>query len=426
MSGVPDVFATGSAGRVRRGSGPRRAPRWAGAAYALTAVAAAAGAGAGLTALACELWRVREEIGAPAGRIGGRFRNTEPATAFDPSALGSALRGMRRRGGGGQPRQAVPVTVPEIPAVPGEMAATWLGHATVLLEFEGRRVLTDPVLGRRCSPSGRLGPRRLHRAPVDPAGLPPIDAVVISHDHYDHLERATMLGLARDHACLFVVPAGVSAHLRRWGIAPERIVELGWGGSADVAGLAFTCCEVRHFSGRGLRRDRTQWAGWSVAGARRRIFFGGDSGYTRAFADAGRAHGPFDLTILPIGAYSELWPHVHMTPEEAVRAAADLNPGRRPTLLPVHWATFDLAPHAWAEPVERLCAAVDGAGAGDDGATPAAAPALIVPEPGRRVPLGGRAPGSDGADAVTGADDNAGERTGGIGEADRWWRRAAH
>src|SRR5699024_10868112 len=106
--------------------------------------------------------------------------------------------------------------------------------------------------------------------------------------------------------------------------------------------------------------DRTQWAGWAVAGARRRVFFGGDSGYTRAFADAGGAHGPFDLTVLPIGAYSELWPHVHMTPEEAVRAAADLNPGRRGTLLPMHWATFDLAPHAWAEPIERLCAAVGG------------------------------------------------------------------
>src|SRR5699024_3299838 len=306
VSGVPDAFTALAACRARRAS----RPWWAAASSAVAAMAAAAGAGAALTALARELWRVRQEIGAPARRTGARFRNTEPATAFDPSALGAALRERCRRGVHGGPREAVPVVVPDFPDEPGELAATWLGHATVLLEVEGRRVLTDPVFGRRCSPSGRLGPRRLHRAPVDLAALPPIDAVVISHDHYDHLERATMLGLARDHDCRFVVPTGISAHLRRWGIAPERIVELGWGAGASVAGLEVTCCEVRHFSGRGLLRDRTQWAGWAVAGARRRVVFGGDSGYTRAFADAGSVHGPVDRAVLPSGAYWELWPHV--------------------------------------------------------------------------------------------------------------------
>ncbi|GAA4810631.1 MBL fold metallo-hydrolase [Tomitella cavernea] len=361
--------------------------------------------------LAGELRHVRGEIGAVAPR-GKRFRNTEPSASFAPEGLWRGLREMRRGGDRRRPASAIPVIVPDVGAAAGECAATWLGHATVLLEIEGRRVLTDPVLRYRCSPSRWVGPRRLHRPPVTASGLPPVEAVLISHDHYDHLERATVVRLARTQDCTFIVPTGVAAHLRRWGIDDGRIVELGWGSSAVVAGLTFTSCEVRHFSGRGLRRDGTQWAGWSVAGARRRVFFGGDSGYTSAFRTAGDAHGPFDLTVLPIGAYSTLWPDIHMTPEEAVSACSDLNPGGRATLLPVHWGTFDLAPHAWSEPIERLCAAVGspaGGGHGDG-------IALAVPRPGHRVELG---PLSGGAGTAGGSVDGA---VGLLGDGgDRWW-----
>ncbi|WP_158726573.1 MBL fold metallo-hydrolase [Tomitella fengzijianii] len=356
-------------GRDRRG---RRA----------AAAIACAGAAGAAAVLAGELRHVRGEIGAAAPR-GARFRNSETSTAFEPGALWSGVREMRRVGDRRRPARAVPVIVPDFGAAAGESAATWLGHATVLLEIEGRRVLTDPVLRERCSPSRWIGPRRLHRPPVMASGLPQIDAVVISHDHYDHLERATVVRLARTQDCTFIVPMGVAAHLRKWGIDGARIVELDWGASAVVAGLSFTSCEVRHFSGRGLRRDGTQWAGWSMAGARKRVFFGGDSGGTTAFAAAGDAHGPFDLTVLPIGAYSALWPDIHMTPEEAVAACVDLNPGgRTTTLLPVHWATFDLAPHTWSEPIVRLLEAVRGrAGA------PGVRIDAVVPPPGRRVDL---------------------------------------
>lgn len=374
---------------------PSRAARRAAAALALPAAAGAA-------VLARELYRVRVEIGAPASRLraaavrsgaapGGRFRNSEPSTAFDLSRARDGIAQMRGRGARGAPARPVPV-LPVDGDGAAPLGATWLGHATVLFEIDGARVLVDPVFGERCSPSRWIGPRRLHRPPVDAAGLPPIDAVLISHDHYDHLERATMLALARRHACTIVVPTGIAAHLRGWGVPAGRIVELGWGGEATVAGLRVVCAEVRHFSGRGLRRDGTQWAGWCVLGPRHRAYFGGDSGYTAAFAATGRWHGPFDLTVLPVGAYSTMWPDVHMTPEEAVRACADLNPGSgAPLLLPVHWATFDLAPHDWAEPVERLLAAA-GAGA-----------RVLTPVPGQRVIVAadGTADGvADGAEAA--------------------------
>ncbi len=387
------------------------------------AAAALAAAGAAAAVLAGELRHVRGEIGAPARR-GVRFRNTEPSASFAPEGLWRGLQELRRDGGPRTPARSIPVIVPDVGAVAGECAATWLGHATVLLEIEGRRVLTDPVMRYRCSPSRWLGPRRLHRPPVTAAGLPPVDAVVISHDHYDHLERATVVRLARTQDCTFIVPTGVAAHLRQWGVDDGRIVELGWGASAVVAGLTFTSCEVRHFSGRGLRRDGTQWAGWSVTGARRRVFFGGDSGYTSAFRSAGDAHGPFDLTVLPIGAYSTLWPDIHMTPEEAVNACGDLNPGGRTTLLPVHWATFDLAPHSWSDPIDRLCAAVGRvAGNGRGGGI-----AVAVPPPGRRVDLAPTADGTGMLDGTgmsdgTGTEDGAGAGDGAtpVAEEHRWW-----
>jgi L-ascorbate metabolism protein UlaG (beta-lactamase superfamily) len=207
------------------------------------------------------------------------------------------------------------------------------------------------------------------------ADLPPIDAVVVSHDHYDHLDLPTVRALTRLTDAPFVVPLGVGAHLRRWGVPASRVVELDWDGALTLPGpdgpLTITCVEARHFSGRGLTRNTTQWSSWALAGPRHRVFFGGDTGFHDALVGIGERIGPFDLTLLPIGAYSDLWPDIHMTPEEAVRAHRALRGG---LLLPVHWATFHLGFHTWSEPVERLRAAAAAAGV-----------RCALPRPGQRI-----------------------------------------
>ncbi|GHH50998.1 MBL fold metallo-hydrolase [Streptomyces candidus] len=230
---------------------------------------------------------------------------------------------------------------------------TWMGHSTVLAEIDGSRVLFDPVWGERCSPFGFAGPKRLHPVPVPLASLGDVDVVVISHDHYDHLDMPTVRALAATRA-LFAVPLGVGAHLEHWGVPQDRIRELDWNESTEVAGLTLTATPARHFCGRGLRNQQhTLWASWAVAGPEHRIFHSGDTGYFEGFRDIGAVHGPFDATMIQIGAYSPHWPDIHMTPEEGMRAHLDLQGGSpHGVLLPIHWGTFNLAPHAWAEPAE--------------------------------------------------------------------------
>ena len=321
----------------------------------------------------------------------GVFVNTEAPTPLPPGTGRAALRDVRRRSAG-VPRNPVPLARPEFgPA--GDMAVTWFGHSSVLLEVDGYRVLADPVWGERVSPSRLVGPRRLHPVPMPLADLPPLDAVVISHDHYDHLDLPTVAALLADprHAkAPFVVPLGIGAHLRTWGVPEERIVELDWAGEVTLGGLTLVCAEARHFSGRSLARNTTLWSSWVVAGARHRVYVGGDTGYTAAFDRTGQRHGPFDLTVLPIGAYADLWPDIHMNPEESVRAHRDLGGS---ALLPVHWATFNLGFHPWSEPVTRLRTAAESAGI-----------PLVLPVPGRRIDLTTDSPTPDWWSAVDAAD----------------------
>ncbi len=242
---------------------------------------------------------------------------------------------------------------------------TWMGHSSVLAEIDGQRVLFDPVWGERCSPFTWVGPRRLHPAPVPLTELAPVDAVVISHDHYDHLDMPTVQQLIATGTA-FVVPLGIGADLEYWGVPPERITELDWHESTRVGELTLTATPAQHFCGRGLRGPQhTLWASWVVAGPEHRVYHSGDTGYFGGFAEIGQAHGPFDLTMIQIGAYSEeFWPDIHMTPEEGLRAHLDLGGGRPAgVLLPIHWGTFNLAPHPWAEPAERTAAAAVAAGA---------------------------------------------------------------
>lgn len=233
-----------------------------------------------------------------------------------------------------------------------DLRVTWLGHSTCLIEIEGQVILTDPMFSDRASPFRFFGPRRFateRRYGVE--DLPQIDAVLISHDHYDHLDYRTIKTL-KDKVDRFYVPLGVGGHLRRWGIAAKQITELDWWESRSDDRLTFTATPARHFSGRGLTdRNKTLWASWVIMGSNHRLFFGGDSGYFEGFKKIGEIYGPFDLTMLESGAYNEAWAAIHMMPEETVQAHRDL---RGKTLLPIHWAKFNLALHPWKEPIQRL------------------------------------------------------------------------
>ncbi|WP_229858049.1 MBL fold metallo-hydrolase, partial [Streptomyces anandii] len=222
------------------------------------------------------------------------------------------------------PRDPVPVHATTHADLAGPPATglrlTWMGHSSVLAEIDGHRVLFDPVWGERCSPFPFAGPRRLHPVPLPLAALGPVDVVVISHDHYDHLDMPSIKALAGTDT-VFAVPLGVGAHLEHWGVSAGRLRELDWHESTEVGGLTLTATPARHFCGRGLRNTQhTLWASWAVAGEEHRVYHSGDTGYFDGFKDIGAGHGPFDATMIQLGAYSEYWPDIHMTPEEGMRA----------------------------------------------------------------------------------------------------------
>lgn len=258
---------------------------------------------------------------------------------------------------------------------------TWFGHSSLLLEIEGRKVLFDPHFGGEAAPLP-FSPRRFPATPVLRAeDLPDIDAVVISHDHFDHLDYATIRAIA-PRVGRFFVPLGVGAHLSRWGIAPERVSELDWGDSAAHAGFTFVCAPARHFSGRGLADQfKTLWASWVIKTGRRRIYNSGDSGYGPHFKQIGAAHGPFDLAFIECGQYDPRWAAIHMMADEAVRAAGELGAG---LMLPIHWGAFALAMHSWYDPVEKVAAEARKAGL-----------AVTTPRLGEPVDIGGPAWPSD-------------------------------
>jgi L-ascorbate metabolism protein UlaG (beta-lactamase superfamily) len=237
------------------------------------------------------------------------------------------------------------------------LRVTWLGHSTVLIEIDGLRVLTDPVWGLRASPSRVAGPKRFQAVPVRLSELPPIDFVLVSHDHYDHLDYPTIRELAKGEVP-FVTSLGVGAHLEAWGVAHERITELDWWESHRVvardgkAELTVTAAPSQHFSGRGLRdRNATLWSSLVLRSRRHAVFFSGDTGLTSEYATIRERLGPFDLVMLEVGAFHPSWGHIHLGPANALKAHALLGGG---AFLPVHWGTFSLAMHAWDEPAETL------------------------------------------------------------------------
>ncbi len=283
----------------------------------------------------------------------GRFRNvasTRAASLGEVRKAFRAHRGQRRKPQGPLPVVTVRQDVLSGPASQA-LQVTWLGHSSVLIEIDGLRLLTDPVLSERASPVPFAGPKRFTPPALAVAQLPPIDAVILSHDHYDHLDRDTIRALA-DRVGHFYTTLGVGQRLIAWGVDAKRVTELDWWQETRFGPLTLAATPAQHFSGRGLRDgNATLWASWVVLGTQERLFFSGDTGMHEGFAQIGERYGPFDLTLVECGAYSQTWPNVHMQPEQSI-AAHRLVRGK--TMMPVHWGTFDLAFHRWDEPAERI------------------------------------------------------------------------
>ncbi|QOL26441.1 MBL fold metallo-hydrolase [Thalassotalea sp. LPB0316] len=229
----------------------------------------------------------------------------------------------------------------------------WLGHSTVLFKQDDLTVITDPIF-YRASPVFFGGKPFAQKTPTTPNDLPKLDVVMISHDHYDHLDNQTIAAID-DKVTRYLVPLGIKGHLQRWGVASSKITELDWYQSTQIEQVKFTLTPSRHFSGRGLTdRFATLWGSWVVQSSKQSIYFSGDGGYSEEFSKIGELFGPFDIAFLEDGAYNRDWSQIHMFPEQTVQAAVDL---KASVVLPIHWAKYDLARHRWTEPIERTIVA---------------------------------------------------------------------
>lgn len=251
------------------------------------------------------------------------------------------------------------------------LRVTWLGHSTLIVEIDSLRVLIDPVWAERASLAPFAGPKRFYPPPLPLSELPEVDVVLLSHDHYDHLDADMIRELARRNARC-IAPLGVGAPLVSWGVREDQIEEFDWWESVTIGPLTLTAVPARHFSGRGVRdQGQSLWCGWTLITSNHRVYYSGDTAMQEAFVDIGDRLGPFELTIIEAGAYDALWADVHLGPEQAVRAHQLV---RGDVMLPVHWGLFDLAIHGWTEPIERVLVAAQAAGV-----------RVAAPRPGGRV-----------------------------------------
>ena len=339
---------------------PRRRGRWliaAGLAAVLSAGAIASCAPLGGRAIGARLRRMQKS---PEWR-GSHFENPQPIVNDTWAAVVS----LSKPNPNVVPRSS-PSTIPVEPErfaspPPSGLRVTWLGHSTMLLEVDGHRFLTDPVWSERVGPVDFAGPKRFFPPLLAIRDLPPLDAVVLSHDHYDHLDYATIVAL-KNLNVTFVAPLGVGAHLERWGVAAAKIVELDWWDSRSFGDLTLRAVPARHASGRMLLFDdgAKLWIGYAFLGARHRVYYSGDTGLFPDMRTIGERLGPFDLTMIEVGQYDQAWPDWHLGPEQAIEAHRRV---RGSVMLPVHWGLFSLASHGWTEPIERTLAAAHNAGA---------------------------------------------------------------
>lgn len=283
-----------------------------------------------------------------------KFVNFEPqaATEVTLASIIEALSDHERT----RPTGEIPVTsidARRLTEGPDEgLRMAWLGHAGVLVEIDGIRLLTDPVLSERASPVPYVGPARFHSSPISLAALTNIDAVVISHNHYDHLDQATIRHLAKQ-GTQFYVPLANKAQLLAWDVPTAQVTELDWWEEATIGDLRIVSTPSRHYSNRGtFDYKKTLWSSWSIIGPTNRVFVSGDTGYAEVFSEIGKRFGPFDATVIKVGAYGpgDAWKDIHMSPEDAVQVHLDVE-GKK--MLPVHWGTFNLAYHPWDEPIIR-------------------------------------------------------------------------
>lgn len=228
----------------------------------------------------------------------------------------------------------------------------WFGHSALLLQIDQKNILLDPMLSLVPAPHPMLGTKRFNRElPIEIQELPLIDVVIISHDHYDHLDYESIVRL-KDKTKLFYVPLGVGAHLKAWGVADAQLVEFDWWEERVVEGTTFAFTPSRHFSGRGLMdRFKTLWGSWVIKGKRQTLYFSGDGGYGAHFKAIGAQYGPFDLAFMECGQYNQKWENIHLFPEQSLQAALDL---KAKVVMPIHWGSFTLALHSWREPVRRI------------------------------------------------------------------------
>jgi len=313
---------------------------------------------------------------------GDRFENLVPTeVTIKGSSFFKMLKEYRNRPADTAPAGRVPSVKTDLRALPDEgVWVVWFGHSSYLLKVEGLTILVDPVFSGNASPVSFLAKAFAGTMVYGVEEMPEIDILLLTHDHYDHLDYATVKRLA-PRVRLVCTSLGVGSHLESWGIAAEKIVELDWWESWSSDGLTLTAAPARHFSGRVFERGGTLWSSFVLKGRGHSLYLGGDSGYEKHFCEIGERFGPFELAILECGQYGKNWPYIHMMPEQTLQAAFEL---RAAALMPVHWSKFTLALHPWDEPIRRLVAAANKAGAAEKGlslATPMIGQPVVIGEP---------------------------------------------
>lgn len=286
----------------------------------------------------------------------GKFFNLgEISMKMSASDMVKAFSGMLKKIPNSKPGQSIEVEQLDSTALASYTSKTrviWFGHSAFLLQMNGKNILIDPMFGDVPAPHPMLGSRRFNEEkPISIEQLPNIDAVLISHNHYDHLDYESIKKL-RHKVSHFYTPLGLGNHLLAWGISEEKITELDWWDSVSFQDLTFTSAPAQHFSGRGLTdRDKTLWCSWVIQSDTENIFFSGDSGYGKHFKAIGDKFKAFDFAMIECGQYNELWSEIHMFPEQTAQVGLDLN---AKTIMPIHWGAFKLAQHSWTDPIERV------------------------------------------------------------------------